>query len=161
MCSFCRRHNSSSCFIAFQLIVLVVNSATSIRVGDSQSNGPLVFTKWPPVKQHNKPPSLRHQLVYHLRTNGRIPPPGAMRKRYHSMPPPPPQQRVMRPMKMPMMPHYMTKGVVYPVYKPTMSSPPRMNFHSSMPGPNTGEYVYENPFASMPMPMPIQPVIFK
>lgn len=67
-----------------------------------------------------------------------------------------PQQRVMRPLKMQPMPHYMRKNVVYPVYNPTMSTPQRINFHSSPPGPNTGEYVYENPFTSMHM----QPVGF-
>lgn len=138
---------------SFQLIVLVVNGVASIRVGDTQPNGPLVFTNWPPVKHQNKPSSMRHQLMYHLRSHHRIPPGGAMRKRFHTMPAPPPhsmsQQRVMRPMKMPMMPHYMT------VYKPTMSTPQRINFHSSPPGPNSGEYVYENPFA----PVAMQPVL--
>lgn len=141
--------------LSFQLLLLVVNCSSSIRVDDQQSNGPLVFTKWPPVKQYNKPPpSLRNQLMYHIRSHRRVPP-GAMRKRFHSMPISShsmPQQRVMRPMKMPMMPHYMSKGVMYQVYKPTMSTPQRINFQSSPPGPNTGEYVYENPFASMPMP---------
>lgn len=130
---------------SFQLIVLVVNGAVSIRVRDTESNGPLVFSKWPPVKHHNKPPTMRHQLMYHLRSHRRIPP-GAMRKRFHTMPSHSlSQQRVMRPMKMPMMPHYVT------VYKPTMSTPHRINFHSSPPGPNSGEYVYENPFANVPM----------
>lgn len=137
--------------LSFQLILLIVNCTASIRVGDTQSNGPLVFSKWPPVKQHNSPPPLRHQLMYHLRSHRRIPP-GAMRKRFHAMPPPPShplsQQRVMRPMKMHGIPHYVNK---YSMYKPTMSTPPRINFHSSPPGPNTGEYVYENPFASMAM----------
>lgn len=151
------RHNSisGSLFLSFQMILLVVHCAASIRVGDTQSNGPLLFSKWPPVKHHNKPPSLRNQLMYHLRSHHRIPP-GAMRKRFHAMPPPPhslPQQRVLRPVKLPQ--YTMNKGMVYPVYKPTMSTPQRINFQSSPPGPNSGEYVYENPFASAAM----QPVL--
>lgn len=138
--------------LSFQLILLIVKCTASIRV-DTQPNGPLVFNKWPPIQQHNNPPPLRHQLMYHLRSHRRIPP-DAMRKRFHAMQPPPPpphslsQQRIMRPVKMHGMPHYVNK---YSMYKPTMSTPPRINFHSSPPGPNSGEYVYENPFASVGM----------
>lgn len=33
-------------------------------------------------------------------------------------------------------------------FKPTLSTPARITFQSSPAGPHSGEYVYENPFAS-------------
>lgn len=136
----------------FQFAVLIINGAVSIRVGDSTSNnGPLVFTHWPPVN-YNKPQSLRHQLLYHLRSNGRIPA-GVLMKRYQS------PQRVMHPLKMSAMSHHTINGMGYPVpspsyYRPTISTPPRIHFQSSPPGPNSGEYIFENPFASIAMQPP-------
>lgn len=90
--------------------------------------------------------SLRHQLLYDLRSSGRIPSPMIM-KRYHT------PQRIMRPIKLSVMPSFMLKAHQQMIHqKPTIATPLMIHFQSSPPGPNSGEYVFENPFSSVSLP---------
>lgn len=121
---------------------MLVVCTSSVIINESTPKAPLVFSNWPPVQRSSKPQSLRHQILYHLRSNGRIPTPV---KRYPSPP------RVLRPIKMSALP-LPTKGQILQApsyYRPTISTQPRYRFRSSAPAPNTGEYVFENPFTSV------------
>lgn len=119
---------------------MVVIGASSIMVSDSATKAPLMFSKWPPYS-NSKSPALRHQIFQHLRSSGRIPQ-NMIVKRYPSY--------VMRPMK-----YAQLKKVPLPqlqpqpqpsYYRPTISTPPRFRFQSSLSAPNSGEYIFENPF---------------
>lgn len=115
---------------------------------ETMAGGPLVFSNWPPKQ---KSQSLRHQLLHQLRNSGRIPP-AMVIKRYH--------QRHVRPVKMPTMAHYVVKKHPAPMFfKPTLSTPARITFQSSPAGPHSGEYVYENPFASKSTPQQVNILI--
>lgn len=99
---------------------------------------PLVFTNWPPKQ---KSQAMRYQLLNQLRSSGRIPPMMMMIKRY--------PQRLIRPMKLQAMPHYMMKKHPAPLfYKPTLATPVRVPFRSSPAGPHTNEYIYEMPYTT-------------
>lgn len=84
--------------------------------------------------------------MYHLRANSRLPPKLMMKR----LPlPPSPRQHVMRPV--PSMHRYAVKQYPHQLtassyQRPTISTPQRIRFNSSPPGPNTGEYIFENPF---------------
>lgn len=131
----------------FQLTLCILNGIDSIRIRSrsSDSNGPLVFTKWPPVKHSKHPNSLRQHLMYHLQANSRLPPKYMMNR----LPLPSSHKHVMRPAQsthryaVKKYPHQLRVG---PFMRPTLSSPQKIHFNSSPPGPNTGEYIYENPF---------------
>lgn len=138
-----------------QIVLLAVIGASSIVVNESATKPPLMFSKWPPPPyQNNKSPSLRQQIFHQLRSNGRIPS-NMIVKRY----PPSISQSMsymMRPMK-----YAQLKKVPIPApsyYKPTISTPPRYRFQSSPSAPNTGEYVFENPFNSYGYQSPVAPV---
>lgn len=109
-------------------------------INDVASKTPMMFSNWPPIQQstNGKSPSLRQQIYHHLRTSGRIPS-NMFVKRYPSS--------MLRPMKL----QSLKKAplVTSPsYYKPNIQSPPRYRFRSSPQAPNTGEYVFENPFVN-------------
>lgn len=110
-------------------------SIAALCAGDKPPAAPLVFNSWPPK---HKSQSLRHQLRSQLRTTGRLPQ-VMMLKRY--------PQRFIRPMKLQAMPHFIMKKYPSPMYfKPTLSTPSRIPFRSSPPGPRPNEYIYEKPY---------------
>lgn len=108
-------------------------------INDSGSKSSLMYSNWPPVQRSiepNSPPSLRQQILMHYRNTGRLPS-NMYVKRYPTS--------MMRPMKM----QSLKKAPIVPApsyYKPNIQLPPRYRFRSSPSAPNTGEYVYENPF---------------
>lgn len=139
----------------------------------SSNNGPLVYPNWPPKSSGlNKHPA-RHQLVFQLRSspnrfsgspNGLF---YSSNKRPMAMPLI--NNRLMRPIKLSAMPaHYFQSKMHRPqipqlhishqpvqqqhsyVKKPVGNSATaassKITFHSSPKGPNSGEYIYENPF---------------
>lgn len=118
---------------------------SSIMINDMATKPPLIFSKWPPTYQNGKSTSLRQQIFHQLRSSGRIPSSSMIVKRYPSALP-----VMMRPLK-----YAQLKKTPLPqpsYYKPTISTPQRYRFHSSPPAPNTGEYVFENPFSSLGLP---------
>lgn len=138
-----------SFIFVFQLTLCILNGIESIRIRSrsSDSNGPLVFTKWPPVKHSKHPNSLRQHLMYHLRANSRLPPKFMMKQL--PVPLSPAHKHVMRPAQS--MHRYSVKKYphqmgISPYMRPTLSSPQKIRFNSSPAGPNTGEYIFENPF---------------
>lgn len=118
--------------------MVVIGGISSIMVSDSATKSPMVFSKWPPYP-NSKSSSLRHQIFQHLRTSGRIPQNMIVNRRY-----PTSMSYMMRPMK-----YAQLKKVPIPApsyYRPTISTPPRYRFQSSPPAPQSGEYIFENPF---------------
>lgn len=123
---------------------MLILDASSVMIGDSK--GPLVFSKWPPPQQTGRSQqSIRQQILYHLRGNGRIPSNMVVKKVAQPL-----SQRLVRPMKLAQMPLKNGAPLVSApsYYRPTISTPPRYRFRSSPPAPNSGEYVYENPFGN-------------
>lgn len=116
---------------------MIAIGASSIMVSDSVTKAPLVFSKWPPY-QNGKSSSLRNQIFQHLRSAGRIPP-NMIVKRYPS------SMYMMRPMKYPQLKKVPIQALPS-YYRPTISTPPRYRFQSSPGAPNSGEYIFENPF---------------
>lgn len=133
---------------SFQTLLLAVIGVSSIVITDSATKPPLMFSKWPPTYQNNKPTSLRHQMFHQLRSSvsGRLPSPSMIVKRYPSQ-----QMSVMmRPMKYPQLKKTPIPQPSY--YKPTISTPPRYRFQSSASASNVGEYIFENPFNNLGIP---------
>lgn len=143
MCLFSNRFDSfGMLFQSFQIVLLAVIGTSSIMINESATKQPLMFSKWPPSYQNSKSQSLRQQIFHQLRSSGRIPSPSMIVKRYPSSMP-----IMMRPMK-----YAQLKKTPIPqpsYYRPTISTPPRYRFHSSAQAPNTGEYIFENPFNNM------------
>lgn len=118
-----------------------------LRICASESHSPLVFTNWPPTKTQT--PSFRHQIMMGLRPMMMMRQPSAdfLYKRAPLLPQP---QRLVRPMKLAANTPYFLKNHLTSTYKRPTAAPltSNHNFQSSPPGPNTGEYVFENPFTS-------------
>lgn len=111
-------------------------------INDSGSKPSLMFSNWPPVQRSTEfktPPSLRQQILLYYRNTGRLPS-NMFVKRYPTT--------MMRPMKM----QSLKKAPVIPApsyYKSNIQLPPRYRFRGSPSAPNTGEYIYENPFKNL------------
>lgn len=123
--------------------------STLLQVCALESHSPLVFTNWPPIK--NQSPSFRHQMMLALRPMMRQPSTDFLYKRAPPLLPQP--QRLVRPMKLVAnSPYFLFKNHLSSTYKrPNITPTPLSsthNFQSSPPGPNTGEYVFENPFTN-------------
>lgn len=127
-------------------MLIAVIGTSSIMINDSATKSPLMFSKWPPSYQNGKSQSLRHQIFHQLRSSGRIPSPSMLVKRYPSSP----MSVMMRPMKYAQLKKQPLPQPSY--YRPTISTPPRYRFNSSPQAPNTGEYIFENPFNNLGLP---------
>lgn len=148
----------------------------TLCIAEIQSNGPMVFPSWPPKSNSHNKQSLsaaaRHQMIFQLRSSPRYQASPSTMYLSHKRPPPSMPNRIMRPLKMATMPHYYQAKVQHmplqhhPMHnffkKPSTHTPSsasgqnnnigsssvtKLSFHSSPQGPNSGEYVFENPFA--------------
>lgn len=139
----------------FQIVLMVVIGVSSIMVNDVATKPPLMFSKWPPIYQNTKSPSLRHQIFSNLRTSGRIPQ-NVMVKRYPSNV----GYAMMRPMKYAQLKKTpIASAPSY--YRPTISTPPRyriQKFQASPQASNAGDYIFENPFTNFVFP-PVRTIV--
>ncbi|XP_037026911.1 uncharacterized protein LOC119067840 isoform X2 [Bradysia coprophila] len=135
----------------FMTIRYIVIFSYAIQICVSESHSPLVFTNWPPTKA----PSFRHQIMMALRPMMRQPSADFLYKRAPQLLPQP--QRLVRPMKLAVAVNtpYFLKNHLNSAYKRPTPAPlasssltSSQTFQSSPPGPNTGEYVFENPFSN-------------
>lgn len=132
----------------------MVSFSLILTICASESHSPLVFTNWPPTIKPQSP-SLRHQMMMALRPMVRQPSTDFFYKR---TPPSIAQpQRLVRPMKLVAnTPYFLFKNHLTSAYKRPTITPISLtsnhNFHSSPPGPNSGEYVFENPFTNSILP---------
>lgn len=127
------------------MVVLLAIDASAVIVGDPILRTPYFSPKWPPLQQSSRSHSLRQQILNQLRNVGRLPTNMLIRK----VPQPIAVPSYMRPIKV--SPYTMKKGqqlIAAPSYfRPTVSTPQKYRFRSSPSAPNSGEYVFENPFA--------------
>lgn len=122
-----------------------------LQICASESHSPLVFTNWPPTK--TQAPSFRHQIMMALRPMMRQPSTDFLYKRAPPLLPQP--QRLVRPMKLAAnTPHFLLKNHLTSAYKRPTLTPltSSHSFQSSPQGPNSGEYVFENPFTKSLLP---------
>lgn len=127
---------------------MLVIDASAVIVGDPLARTPYFTPKWSFMQPNSRSQSLRQQMLHQLRASGRLPTNMLYRHRM-------PQQiavaqSFMRPIKL--APVSLKKGqpliAASSYYRPTVSTPQKYRFRSSAPAPHSGEYVFENPFAS-------------
>lgn len=126
--------------------MLLSIDTSAVIVGDPILRTPYFSPKWPSLQQSSRSHSLRQQILNQLRNVGRLPSNMLIRK----VPQPIAVPSFMRPIKV--SPYTLKKGqqlIAAPsYYRPTVSTPQKYRFRSSPPAPNSGEYVFENPFAN-------------
>lgn len=126
---------------------MLVIDASAVIISDPISRASYFSPKWPSLQPNGRSHSLRQQIFHQLRASGRIPANMLIRKMPQQMAVAP---SYMRPIKI--APMSMQKGqpiIASPsFYRPTVSTPSKYRFRSSPPAPNSGEYIFENPFAN-------------